>query len=171
MLYFTAGTVSLSLELLSFYIYQSLAGSLYSELALLIGAFMLGLAFGAFVVNRAVTKQADVLTLAALLILSLMFLFTYDRIPPAYLMTYHGVFLFLTAAATGGLFVAASRKYYSAGKEQNRGIGYAWELAGSAAGALLTVTVLLPAIGLERLLAVIVALTAMVTAGAAVKRP
>ncbi|MDD4052359.1 MAG: hypothetical protein PHR28_10750, partial [candidate division Zixibacteria bacterium] len=47
-LFFVAGLVSMTSELISFYLFQSTAGSLYSEMAVLIGAFMLGLAVGTY---------------------------------------------------------------------------------------------------------------------------
>ena len=55
-LYFTAGLVSLTLEMMSFYVYQSSAGSLYSELAALIGVFMFGLSAGTYVTYKTAAK-------------------------------------------------------------------------------------------------------------------
>jgi len=102
--------------------------------------------------------------------MSVFFLFTFDIIPASYLLIYHCAFLLLSASATGGLFVAATWRYYTVGNNQNRGIGYAWELLGSAVGALLTTTVLLPVIGLYWLMISIIILLAVIILGCLIKR-
>ncbi|MFQ6008243.1 MAG: hypothetical protein ACE5K8_04750 [Candidatus Zixiibacteriota bacterium] len=151
-LYFTAGLASLSLELISFYVFQSSAGSLYLEIAILIGAFMLGLAFGTYYSMRMNKELLEYPALLMLLAATLLFLFTFGSVNPQVLLFYHLFFLFAVAAATGSLFVAATNRYYPSGIESNRGTGYACELIGSSLGALLTITILLPIIGLRWLL-------------------
>lgn len=151
-LYYIAGIVSLSLELISFYVYQSSAGSLYSEMAVLIGAFMLGLAFGTYYSMRIGKEGLEYPALLMLLTATLIFLATFDRTNPQVLLLYHLFFLFAVAAGTGSLFVAATNRYYPTGSSANRGAGYACELIGSAVGALLSITVLLPVMGLRWLL-------------------
>ncbi|MFZ5981110.1 MAG: hypothetical protein ACOYVF_10805, partial [Candidatus Zixiibacteriota bacterium] len=138
---------------------------LYSEMALLIGTFMLGLALGTYVFSRIKSPRADIVTLSLLFLISVMFLLTYWKIPASILLLYHSLFLFLTAVGTGGLFVAASQRYYAKERIPNRGTGYAWELIGSATGAFLTVTVLLPVIGIDRLFFAIVVLLATTAIG------
>jgi hypothetical protein len=151
-LYFTAGVVSLSLELLSFYLYQTMAGSLYSEMSLLIGSFMLGLAVGTYYAHKVGDAPLEYPALIILLVSTIIFLTTWDKIGTDALLPFHILFLFVVAVATGTLFVGATNIYYGDDKQTNRGIGYAWELAGSALGALLTLTILLPIIGLTWLL-------------------
>ena len=68
------------------------------------------------------------------------------------MLVYHLLFLFVTALATGGLFVAATNRYYYGRSFRTRGLGYAAELAGSAIGALTAITILLPILGLIWLL-------------------
>ncbi|RKX25276.1 MAG: hypothetical protein DRP45_06310 [Candidatus Zixiibacteriota bacterium] len=152
-LYFTAGLVSLSLELLSFYVYQSMAGSLFSEIAVLIGAFMLGLALGAYFVSGSVNSNMGCYSLLMLLAATVIFFATYEQVHPHLLLAYYLLFLFSVALGTGSLFVAATNRYYGTQTTGNRGLGYAFELVGSSIGALLTTTVLLPIIGLHWLLA------------------
>ncbi|MBN1212871.1 MAG: hypothetical protein JXA92_09870, partial [candidate division Zixibacteria bacterium] len=164
-LYFTAGVVSLSFELIIFYVYQSLAGSLYSELALLVGVFMLGLAMGTYYVQKYAVRKPELLTPALLFVICLVFLFTFEHIPSAFLLPYLVVCMFLAAIATGGLFVAATKRYYAVKPERNRGAGYALELTGSALGALLTTTVLLPVLGLHGLILILIILIAMAFGG------
>jgi spermidine synthase len=157
-LYFVAGAVSLSLELSSFYVYQSIAGSLFNELAILIGSFMLGLAVGAYVSHRRAVPGIDKLGLAMLLMSVLVFAFSWNQIPQQLTLVYHGLFLFVMAIGTGSLFVGATDRYYATERSSNRGLGYAMELAGSAMGALIVTPVLLPAIGL---VGILVGLTAL----------
>lgn len=150
LLYLTAGLVSLTAELTLFYLYQSLVGSLYSELATLIGVFMLGLALGTYWSLRrspALVERGSLAALGLSLcgILGIPSIFSVLVAPVSFLI------MLVAAAATGGLFVAATRRFYRP-QVANTGIGYAAELAGSACGALLTTTVLLPTIGLNWLL-------------------
>jgi len=151
-LYFVAGLVSLSLELIAFYTYQSSVGSLYSEIAVLIGTFMLGLALGTYASSHTTRPGIGRLSLATILAACLMFMFTWNLIDHRLALVYHVLFLFVVALATGSLFVAATRRYFADRKSRNRGTGYACELVGSAIGALLTTTILLPVIGLQWLL-------------------
>ncbi len=151
-LYFTAGIVSLSLELISFYVYQSSAGSLYSEMAILIGAFMLGLALGTYYAIRWGSNRSGQASLAILLAAAITYRLTYAAVPPHLQLLYNICFLLAVAFATGLLFAFATRRYYRTKAESNRGLGYACELIGSSVGALFTTTILLPVIGLSWLL-------------------
>lgn len=154
-LYLTAGVVSISLELLSFYLYQTTAGSLYSELAALVGSFMLGLAAGTFYSQRMKSDHLEYPALIVLLIAGALFGLTWNRIEPSTALGYHLLFLFVVALATGSLFVAATRRYYENRPLCNRGAGYAVEVLGSAIGALLTLTLLLPMLGIAWVLVVL----------------
>jgi len=151
-LYVVAGIVSLSLELIAFYVHQSIAGTLYSEVAILIGVFMLGLAVGTYFARQASNFATEYGSLVMLLVAGLWYFHTFRNIQPDVLLIYHIGFLFVTALATGGLFVAATNRYYYGRSRRNRGLGYAAELIGSAIGALTATTILLPIIGLSTLL-------------------
>ncbi len=166
-LYFAAGVVSLTLELLSFYVYQTMAGSIYSELAVLVGTFMLGLSFGAFITRRWTQRGAQYPALVMLLAATAVFSFSFYTVPVDMLLAYHSLFLFTVALATGSLFAAATTRYYWESPEGNPGAGYACELLGSSIGALLPMTVLLPLIGLEWLLISVMVLLLIVLAGGA----
>ena len=152
LLYGTAGMISLSLELISFYVYQSLAGTLYSELAALVGSFMCGLAVGTYLSQDTRRGNLAAASLAMMLVATGLFSLTFDRIAPGHALVYHMLFQFAVASATGALFVSATVRYYDPLASSNRGIGYAVELVGSSAGALLTTAVFLPMIGLHWLL-------------------
>ncbi len=169
-LYFTAGLVSLAMELAAFYLYQATAGSLYSELAALIGAFMFGLAFGTYYSMRLNKPHLEYPALVMLLVTLIVFLVTFSHTSPETLLGYYAGFLFVLAAGTGSLFVAATRRYYTARTYSNRGLGYACEVGGSALAALLTTTVLLPIIGLSWLVVGLLAFLILALAGAIVTR-
>ena len=164
-LFFTAGAVSLSLELLAFYTYQAIGGSLFSEMAALIGAFMLGLAVGTYYTHRMDSRNAEFVALAMLILVTAIFLLSYQSMHPRLLLTYYVLFMFAAAVATGSLFVAATHRYYVREKESNQGLGYAWELVGSSAAALMTTTILLPIIGLTWLLVSVMLLLLVALAG------
>jgi len=151
-LYFAAGIISLSLELISFYVFQSTAGSLYSEMAVLIGAFMLGLALGAYYSSRIDKENLEYPALLLLLTSAVVYYTSYENIGVGLTLIYHICFLFTMALATGSLFVAATDRYYYGRSQSNRGIGYALEILGSSIGSLTAVTLLLPIIGLQWLL-------------------
>jgi hypothetical protein len=167
-LYFTAGMASLSLELISFYLYQTTAGSLYAEMALLIGAFMLGLAVGVWYAHRMDKSPLDQAGLALLLTATLVFLSTYNRISHDALLPYHALFLFVVAIATGTIFVGATNRYYADLPGADRGVGYGWEILGSSLGALVTMTMSLPIIGLTWMLVSVVGLIVLTMAGAVI---
>jgi spermidine synthase len=151
-LYVVAGAVSLSLELTSFYVYQSMAGSLYAELAVLVGAFMLGLALGTYITYRSRSGVSAQFGLGLLVVSTVVFALTYDMIVPQALLVYHTLFLLAAAMGTGAVFVGATRRYYEERSYANRGLGYGAELAGSAVGAVVSSTLVLPVIGLTPLL-------------------
>ncbi len=159
-LYFAAGLISLNLELVSFYVYQSSAGILYSQLSMLIGTFMLGLAIGTRASTGIQWRFLAPGTLAIFTVTTLLFLATCLKVPSGLTLLYHMVFQFIVAFCTGALFVAATRQYYgeSAGPG---GFGYAIELAGSALSALITMPLLLPSIGLRWLLLSVAILTGL----------
>jgi len=152
LLYFIAGVASLSLELISFYLFQSTVGSLYTHLAVLIGVFMLGLAVGTWFGSRTIGLGIGWLSLSILASATVMFALTWKLVPSGLALAYYTVFLLVIALATGTLFVAATRHYYSGFAGRSRGTGYAMELTGSACGALLATGVLLPILGVNMLL-------------------
>jgi spermidine synthase len=165
-LLFTAGVVSLSLEIAVFYLYQSTAGSLYTDIAVLIGAFMLGLTAGAWQALRSARARLLYPALSVLVAAPLLIAGVFDRLPLQALLGFYAIVLFITAAAAGIVFAGATRLYYKDDPEANRGAGYAAELLGSSLGALLTATIFLPVIGVQWLCVALAALSALAIAGA-----
>ena len=151
-LFFIAGSTSIVLELVALYIYQSLAGSLYSHLGLLIGCFMLGLAVGTYSATQLAPRGCDLSALVLMLAATAVLALTWSLIPAEVALGYYACFLIAAATATGALYVAATRHYYGDSFQGNYGAGYALELIGSGLGSLLTLTFLLPMIGVNGVL-------------------
>lgn len=170
LLYIVGGLVSLTVELLIFYLYQSSVGALTAHLAALIGVFMLGLAVGVIAASSARRRLNEIMALGLLLLILLALLWT-GNVPNFVMAGVLFVLMFAAAAATGGLFVAATRRYYAASTGANRGLGYAVEIAGSAIGALLTTTVLLPTIGVSWILISCLILTGLLGAATLIVPP
>lgn len=164
-LYFTAGLVSLCLELLIVYLYQTLAGSIYSEIGILFGAFMLGLSCGTWYALKCNSENLEFPSLLLLGTIIFMFLWSYQSIPESILLGYFGLVLFTTGTAAGTLFIAATARYYFGRAGANRGTGYAVEILGSAIGALFTVAVFLPILGLTWILISLLIVTALALIG------
>jgi spermidine synthase len=151
-LFFIAGLVSLSLELAAFYQFQASAGSLYSEMGALIAAFMIGLSIGTYVAMKSNRERLELPALILMLASIGIYSFTYGNISTDTLLFYNLSFLLTIAMATGALFVAAANRYYFGRSESNRGLGYAFELVGSAIGAIVPTIILLPVIGFQWIL-------------------
>ncbi|HVP07176.1 MAG TPA: hypothetical protein VMS71_04970, partial [Candidatus Acidoferrum sp.] len=166
LIYFSAGAASLTLELVSFYVFQVTAGALYSDMAALIGAFMLGLAVGTYFTHRSAQAGIEYGALILLVAAAAIFATTCRSIPIGLALVYHSLFLFTVAVATGTLFVAATLRYYRWRDSRNPGTGYAWELVGSSLGALLPMTVLLPVVGFGWLMAIVILLCVLTVAAA-----
>ncbi|TFH57960.1 MAG: hypothetical protein E4G91_10005 [Candidatus Zixiibacteriota bacterium] len=113
---------------------------------------MFGLSAGAYVTYKTAAKHPDLSALLLLSAATLFFAATYQSVPTVMLLTYHLLFLLTVALGTGSLFAAATRSYYELDPERNRGTGYAFELVGSAVGAIVPTIVFLPTIGLTWLL-------------------
>jgi len=165
-LYFVAGYVSISFELLSFYLYQTQKGILFSDISILISIFMIGMAVGTYYSGRLNKENLEFPSLLLMLSAGFIFYMTYNLIDHNLLLLYHSSFLFVIAMATGSLFVAATDRYYFGRSQANRGIGYAFEIGGSALGALTATTLLLPIIGLPMLNISIIVLIVVTLAGA-----
>ncbi|MFH2037262.1 MAG: hypothetical protein ABIJ45_12730 [Candidatus Zixiibacteriota bacterium] len=146
-LYLIAGFVSISVELIAFYQYQLQAGMLYGEISILIAVFMLGLALGTYYSGRLNKENLEFPSLLLLLSSIFIFYFSYQVVVPSCLLLYYIAFIFVTAMATGSLFVAATDRYYFGKTDANRGLGYAFEISGSALGALTIATLIVPLFG------------------------
>jgi spermidine synthase len=169
-LYYVAGLISLSAELIAFYLYQTTAGSLYLELGILIGSFMFGLAIGTYLSLRANHENLEFPGLVLMAAALLFFYLTYQKISPGVSLYYYLLFFITIAMATGTIFVAATDRFYFGKSESNRGLGYGLELTGSALGALVPTAILLPLLGVNLLLISLMAMIIIAVIGAFISR-
>lgn len=170
-LFWSCGVVSLTVELLVFYLYQSRAGALYSDLSVLVGAFMLGLSLGTFYSRRILDTRLELVGMGLLMTLLALLLLTYEQVPLPIYLPYCALVLLVTAIATGTVFVAATNRQQLGHNSVHRGGGYAIELLGSGSAALLALTLLLPALGLSNLLLGLLILTLLGLVGSVISGP
>ncbi len=153
----TMGFTLIGLEVLLLLAFQAAYGSVYQRLAILIGAFMAGMALGSW---RSMTGPdamgrnqralawlqgaAAVAPLASCAILPAL-----ARMPASAGQATLFAAAFLCGAMGGFQFPIASRVFFS---EPRRGVGalYALDLAGSCVGALLFGAYLIPVVGFMR---------------------
>jgi len=165
------GAGGLTLELAALFVFQALAGSLYSRLALLVGAWMTGLGLGAWLAQR--SRRAGRRAMGGLFALQLLLCLVLAAAAPAanilaYLTTgtigMPWTLLFTLFCLGGGMiggahFGLATRTGASKGATL-----YALDLAGAAAGSLLAGMLLVPVLGVDATLG----LTACLLAGSCV---
>jgi len=168
------GFTEISLEVVVLISFQVFYGYVYHELAVLITAFMLGLAMGSLIFHK-YTLQPFIRWLfflqAGLSLLCLLWLgITYGLHKYKPLLHYPYLFnllfpLFLgcTGLLGGIQFLTASETYRSLGKniKETAATLYSTDLLGSALGALLTSLVFLPLLGIPATLILLAGLNLM----------
>ncbi len=170
----TTGFTEISLEVVVLISFQVFYGYVYHELAVLITAFMLGLAMGSLIFHKytiqPLTRWLFFLQ-AGLSLLCLLWLgITYGLHQYKSLVHYPYLFnllfpLFLgcTGLLGGIQFLTASETYRSLGKniKETAATLYSTDLLGSALGALLTSLVFLPLLGIPATLILLAGLNLM----------
>ena len=164
----TSGFAAIVLELEIILSFQLFFGSLYDRIGLLLSSYMVGLGLGALVEKRFEPGPARVAFRPGLIqvltgcfaVLFLCAVLGVARVQHAgFLRVAEWLFLVFAVLAGGlggALFSSASRAYfrYAAGPEgtgeTGAGVTYAWDLAGSWAGAALCSVVLFPVAGVAR---------------------
>jgi spermidine synthase len=159
----TTGWAAMGLQYLLLFVYQTSRGALYGEIGLLTGAFMGGLGAGALLTLRRIGRGGDPARLlpasdAGVLAMPLLALALFTWVvssgagaagPPALV-----AFAALAGAVAGAQFPLLAAGHPGGGSAAALGSRYyALDLAGSAAGALLTALWLLPLAGLAGALA------------------
>lgn len=139
---------------------QVLYGYLFSQIALLIACFMVGLVYGAKRALKWIEKYKVPYSTLSKVQLSIMFfsalLIGYFRITPYFIIyyntlsTYLGCLFFISLAGFlgGAHFQCANSVFSSLRTGDNKGIIYALDLAGSCGGAVIVSVFLLPLVGL-----------------------
>jgi len=162
---FTAGFTGAAAELIILIGIQVVFGYIYLYLAIIVTVFMSGLATGALLADRVygeITylkfRVTQVLLAAITGIMAITFLLI-ERIqlPEILLHIIFTSLIFLVAFVSGLLFASAALLRRSSIASTTARL-YSTDLAGSAAGALLTAILLIPLLGLTRSLVLIVLL-------------
>jgi spermidine synthase len=165
------GFVEISLEVLIIFGFQVVYGSAYLELALIVGAFMAGLAAGGLLPpgeagayrQRLVNILAFAAMVAFVLPLALYLLSRWAAAPAVVLHVVFGALAFAAGLCGGAQFVVALRAW----GERGAGVLYGTDMLGSAAGAVVTAVILVPALGIARTAMAVVVLAAAVMAALA----
>ena len=153
------GLSTIVVEIILVVWFQALHGSFYGRVASLLTAFMAGLALGAAagVARKKPAARTLIILQLAFIALLVLALAGTSRRPGSFV--FH-LFLLCWGTLSGIFFVAASRVYPQPG--QNAARGYAWDLLGSFAGAVVLSAVLIPLVGLRLLLVAVLVLNALV---------
>jgi len=143
------GLTTMAVEIVVIAWFQSVHGSIYENLALLLAAFMAGLAAGsAAALGLRKPRPAVLISLQAGLIGLLIGARAGLGARPSPFV--FAMLLFLTGAAAGGIFVLANALFIKIPRRS--GLGYAMELLGGFLGAWAITAVLIPLAGLSSVL-------------------
>ena len=149
------GLTSIVAEFVLLVAYQAASGLVYGKIALLLGAFMAGLAGGAALARRARFMgriNLVVLQVASAMMIGLcLLLVSARRAEPAYFLALLGFGL-----VGGALFIEAAREAPADRKRAGR--AYAVELFGSSLGALFAAAFVIPLAGVPAALGVLAGL-------------
>ena len=148
-----AGATGMALSIMVLFSFQTYVGALYSELGLLSGLFMLGLAFGGKLGMRSCSiPKAQVASIGS----GLMALLFWSVAHAAHLTkgsaaAIHGLLLLTTGAATGLVFPIAAKELLRLGTAVRTTSAWveAADHCGAAVAALMTAVVLVPILGLK----------------------
>jgi spermidine synthase len=178
------GFTLIGLEMLLLLAFQAIYGYVYQQLAVMIAAFMAGMALGSWRALRAPPpRQMRALVLlqiaaaiAPLLLYAVFELVTHATSPTALFLVSQVLFpvLALLCGMLGGYeFPIASRIFFAATRGRSPGTLYALDLAGSCLGAVLFSVYLIPVFGFLRtaVLAAMVSLAPAVLAARSVFEP
>jgi spermidine synthase len=156
---FLVGATEMSLELTALLAFQSIYGYVYHQLALIVAAFMAGLALGGWLGTRAAAKGAGAgaftalqLFIAAVPLALAAALARVAQLPPLALRAWAGLFplIVVGAALLAGIQFPIAAKLVTRGRSDVGAVGgrlYGADLLGAAAGAIVTAVFLLPIMG------------------------
>ena len=153
-------SVGMLAELTVLLVFQSRFGTLYQQVGLLFAIFMLGLAFGAWVIGRREFAH-PIQALSALALATGLAVFTwwcfsfaFARVPSFTVAIGCGFFMVLFGGLVGAAFPLTVRALKHCGIEPNKatGLAYSYDLLGGAIGAFLLGAVFLPLWGTSNLL-------------------
>jgi spermidine synthase len=162
---FVAGFTSIFLEMIIVLSFQIFYGYIYSKIGLILTLFMLGLAFGAFLMQkRASQRRINFKNLILIqffqvvLVSFLLFLILYfSRISPPELLVECFLLLVITLCGIiGGMeFTLANHLFLERRSAKKVGTGYSVDLFGSSLSSILASAILIPLLGIPTTLIMI----------------
>jgi spermidine synthase len=191
---FGSGFAALAFEIVWFRVLILVFGSTVYSFSAMLSVFLLGLALGAILVGSIADRVPSpvrllAMTQLAVAVFALLGSLAVDQLPGLFLHVFRGMgfdyeginraklglsflTLFAPALAFGGTFPAAVRAWERAGGTGSRiGGVYAWNTLGAIAGSFAAGFVLVPWIGSERTLALIVEIALVLTFGSLLAEP
>ncbi len=147
--------------------FETLYGSVYGRLALLLASFMAGLSAGSFLSLRLAwfRRVSPRLIQLGILVWLAAFVFLVGTVPP---QAFFYIFLLVLGFLGGQQFIAANRLFLQ--KSSDYGLGYGLDLLGSFFGALAAASVFIPLAGLRGLAVFLAALNGLALAAMVIKR-
>jgi len=156
---FTSGFAASSLEIVILIGFQILYGYAYHQIAIVITAFMIGLAAGSYYMNKKlkdmgkkelVNLEYAIAFYSVLLPFVLLFLSKIENIVLVYFLSrlIIPLFTFLIAVLVGMEFPLASKLFFKGKVSETAGRLYNADLIGAAIGALLVSALLIPILGI-----------------------
>ena len=168
---FMAGFTSIFLEILIVLSFQIFYGYIYSKIGLILTLFMLGLALGAFLIQkRAGQKRLNFKNLIliqlfqVILVSFLLFFVLYfsQTSPPEFLV--EGILLLVItfSGIIGGMeFTLANHLFLEKKTTKRAGTGYSIDLFGSSLSSILASAILIPLLGIPTTLIIILVINSL----------
>jgi len=162
---FIAGFTSIFLEIIIVLSFQIFYGYIYSKIGLILTLFMLGLAFGAFLIQKRTNRKRthfknliliqffQVILVSFLLFLVLYF---YKISPPEFLVECLLLLVITLSGIIGGMeFTLANHLFIEKKTTTKAGTGYSVDLFGSSLSSILASAILIPLLGIPTTLILI----------------
>jgi spermidine synthase len=162
---FMAGFTSIFLEIIIVLSFQIFYGYIYSRIGLILTLFMLGLALGAFLIQKRARqrrinfKSLIVVQLFQVFLASflLFLIFYFSRIsPPEFLVESFLLLAITFSGIIGGMeFTLANHLFLDKKTTKRAGTGYSIDLFGSSLSSILASAILIPLLGIPTTLSMI----------------
>jgi spermidine synthase len=162
---FTAGFTSIFLEIIILLSFQIFYGYIYSKVGIILTLFMLGLAFGAFLIQKRTSqrrinfKNLILIQLFQVILVSfLLFLvfYFYKISPPQFLVECLLLLVITLSGIIGGMeFTLANHLFLEKKSTKRAGTGYSVDLFGSSLSSILASAILIPLLGIPTTLIMI----------------
>jgi spermidine synthase len=162
---FMAGFTSIFLEIIIVLSFQIFYGYIYSKVGIILTLFMLGLAFGAFLIQKRTSQKRThfknlilIQLFQVILVSFLLFLvFYFHKIsPPEFLVECLLLLVITCSGIIGGMeFTLANHLFLEKKTTTKAGTGYSVDLFGSSLSSILASAILIPLLGIPTTLIMI----------------